>query len=96
MGCASLAVVIGAGITLALRTVITHRSYTVAFVLSVLAVLLWEAGLYAEQAVQTDAISPWINEWLMLALVSGVAVVGLRLGLPHGLRHISRYIRFPQ
>lgn len=91
-----MAVVIGAMVILTLRTVMTHRSMYAVFVVSFLSVFFWEVGLSAWSALQTERIMAWVGEWLTVALLSGVLVVGLRLLLPRWRRRITQVIRLPQ
>lgn len=91
-----MAVVIGVTIILTLRTVMTHRSMYAVFVVSFFAVFFWEAGLFAWSALQTERIMAWVGEWLTVALLSGVLVVGMHLLFPRWRRRITQYIRLPQ
>lgn len=91
-----IAVVMGAMVILTLRTVMTHRSSYVIFVVSFLTVFFWEVGLFVWIAMQTERMGAWVGEWLMVALLSGVLVVGLHLLLPRWRRRITQYIRLPQ
>lgn len=91
-----MAVVIGVAVLLTLRTVMTHRSSYAVFVVSFLAVLVWEIGLSLWDAMQTEMMTLWVSEWLKVALLSGILVVLLHLLLPRWLRRVTHYIRLPQ